>query len=517
MTNRTQHIELVFIVGFALYKAACGCGYLSAMGTVADNVGFVSTITFMVASNIAGVIVCTALVVVGGRFVSIPRLSLGTLSYIVLLVDFLVVPNFGSSIAIGLFYGMSSGFLSVVWLEVCIERTKDPALCVTCGFLFSMLLQFCVFVHELFSIYISVVPLVVSFCLFAWLIYSEKEPLDMKQCAEFTVHSKTSRIFYPALICYAVCVFVVGVSNSAVLDTSIESFMGGVDMQSANLVAAILCATLVFCNVKAPSPVRVYIVSLPVFFAVFSLIPILGENIGSHMGYLMVVCYQAIAILFAGFSVHLVNEKHLNPRVVMGICIDVSNLSLLLGLLSGTVLNIISSHQGLPLPILVAFSAIYPLGVALFFATRRKSQSQLAKVDIELNDISEPIDTSTQQLLQDFLSDEACQDNTTAVSGGKAYASEDVLAGSDCEEVKADLYMDAEVALVTRAQELAELYGLTEREEEILRYLARGRSARKIAEELFISENTVWSHIKRIYVKTDMHSRQDILDLFFSE
>ena len=527
MKQSVKHIELAFIAGFALYKAACGCGYLSAMGTVADNVGFISTITFMVANNIAGITVCSLLVIAGNRFLPAPRLALGTLTYIVLLLDFLVVPQWGSSLAIGVLYGFSSGFLSVIWLELCIERTGDGVMCITCGYLLSMLLQFFVFIYGFFSVYISIVPLVVSFCLFAWLIYSQKEPYDLSNCAQFAAHTKSSRVFYPALLCYSVCVFVVGVANSAVLDTPIESFMGGVDMQTANLLAAIVCATLVFCSVKSPSPVKVYFVSLPIFFTIFSLIPILGENIKSGAGFMMVLCYQAIAILFAIFSVRLVVDNHLNPRVVMGICIGISNLALLLGLIAGTALNIFSSHEELPLPILVAFSAIYPLGVAFFFATRRRS---IQVVDPLAADVQMRTDSQDNGVL---VSNESLQGSNG--TGSFASSNTEMLdtmnanrvdaqlntsasdSQSASEERTNELYKDAEVALVTRAQEIAAQYGLTEREAEILRYLARGRSARKIAEELFISENTAWSHIKRIYVKTDMHSKQDILDLFFEK
>ena len=44
----------------------------------------------------------------------------------------------------------------------------------------------------------------------------------------------------------------------------------------------------------------------------------------------------------------------------------------------------------------------------------------------------------------------------------------------------------------------AEDYGLTRREAEVLSYLARGRSAKVIADALFVSESTVRTHIRRI-------------------
>ena len=56
-------------------------------------------------------------------------------------------------------------------------------------------------------------------------------------------------------------------------------------------------------------------------------------------------------------------------------------------------------------------------------------------------------------------------------------------------------------------------YGLTRREAEVLPYLARGRSAKVIAEALFVSESTVRTHTRRILEKTALHSKQDLIDL----
>lgn len=60
---------------------------------------------------------------------------------------------------------------------------------------------------------------------------------------------------------------------------------------------------------------------------------------------------------------------------------------------------------------------------------------------------------------------------------------------------------------------IAAASGLTRREREILGYLARGRSARYIAEDLVLSENTVWAHIKRIYSKTGVHTKQELMSI----
>ena len=52
--------------------------------------------------------------------------------------------------------------------------------------------------------------------------------------------------------------------------------------------------------------------------------------------------------------------------------------------------------------------------------------------------------------------------------------------------------------------------GLTEREVEVLRLLARGRSQREIAQELVISPSTAHTHIVHIYEKCEVSTRASV-------
>lgn len=56
----------------------------------------------------------------------------------------------------------------------------------------------------------------------------------------------------------------------------------------------------------------------------------------------------------------------------------------------------------------------------------------------------------------------------------------------------------------------------TAREKEIAILLARGRTQPRIADMLGISENTVGTHVRHIYQKTEVHDRQQFIDLVFS-
>ena len=67
------------------------------------------------------------------------------------------------------------------------------------------------------------------------------------------------------------------------------------------------------------------------------------------------------------------------------------------------------------------------------------------------------------------------------------------------------------------AFELAEEKNLSRREEEVLQLLLKGHSKQRVAEELFVSYNTVRSHVRKVYVKCNVHSQQELINLFETE
>ena len=71
--------------------------------------------------------------------------------------------------------------------------------------------------------------------------------------------------------------------------------------------------------------------------------------------------------------------------------------------------------------------------------------------------------------------------------------------------------MTASIArkVVTLFREPDDNDALTERENEVLDQIIEGKTNRQIAEELFISVNTVAYHVKQIYEKLHVHSRAE--------
>lgn len=64
----------------------------------------------------------------------------------------------------------------------------------------------------------------------------------------------------------------------------------------------------------------------------------------------------------------------------------------------------------------------------------------------------------------------------------------------------------------SRCAAVAELYQLSPRETDILKFLAKGRNAAYIQSKLTISPHTVKSHIYNIYRKLNIHSQQKLMD-----
>lgn len=488
MRRLRQQWDIVFVVGYGLYKAAGSSGYLTAFGMVGGSAGFVSVDGFMIASTLCAVLTCLLLGLLGLRLRErVPRRGVALGAYGLLMADFALAAVMGQPWLAGALHGMASTALSVVWFALCVQKTSRPAVAVVSALLLSVALQAVVAQGDWGGAPLSVGLLALSACCLLGLC-----GLGRGEGAEGSLGGMWPRSesgFWPALLCLVVCIFVVSASNVTVMGSSLEPLFVGMDMQTTNMVGALVAAVLVFCGSSIRHPVKAYTYVLPFLFAMFSLIAIFGEGIGAVAGSVMVGSYEAIAFLFAAFSVGLAFQEKLNPYAFSPVCFGASNVALLLGLMVGAALGMLG-NRGLPLPVLVALVSLYPLGLVLLFVTRRHR-------------------TAPRRDWEGAAAGLACEEVDASVAGG-AGAEGASDGGTGAEEATDEV----ELALRHRAAEIAAAYGLTHREEEILSYVARGRSARVIAKELFISESTAWSHIKKIYAKTNRRSKQALLDLF---
>lgn len=71
--------------------------------------------------------------------------------------------------------------------------------------------------------------------------------------------------------------------------------------------------------------------------------------------------------------------------------------------------------------------------------------------------------------------------------------------------------------LKTRIDEICETYKITPREKEFIELIYKGKSNKEIAEELFLSESTVKTHIYNIFRKLDVKNRVGVICLVNGE
>ena len=62
----------------------------------------------------------------------------------------------------------------------------------------------------------------------------------------------------------------------------------------------------------------------------------------------------------------------------------------------------------------------------------------------------------------------------------------------------------------------ADEFHLTEREQEIALLVLQGTGNQSIQETLFITKNTLRTHLHNIYDKTNVHSKQELIELLLT-
>lgn len=83
----------------------------------------------------------------------------------------------------------------------------------------------------------------------------------------------------------------------------------------------------------------------------------------------------------------------------------------------------------------------------------------------------------------------------------------------DKEEEADEAAASAESYFQERCASVAKSFGLTPREAEVMALFAKGRSSSRIQEDLYLSKGTVSTHLRHIYQKMGVHSKQELLDI----
>lgn len=477
------------ILGYSLYAAANSAGYLSAMGTVEANLGFVSQLPFMMASCAAQALMAAAIALRAraGRLAE-GRVFSCTAGYVLLLLGGLAPVAVGVlfpqglasgtgmlavPVVLGVLRGVGSLLASVAWYELLVVyvRMSVPAVLLLVSAL-----------HALMGLALGAVPsgivrqlLMVGLYVASWVVarhvvtMSAGEALPVR---DFTNRASLARGagrgFAGAWLCLLVCQFVVGIANTAVFESPFASTLAGVDVDACILAATAVLAVLFVAVRHLPEPEATFKVVMPVLLVAFTATALAAGEHGSAMAYAMITCYEAIAITYSVYLVQFVRRGRYRLHAFIALTSGAASLTLLLGLGIGVGLNVLSNNHGVPLYTLLAFVAIYPLGLAFLVMQRNRTRSGLAGAD----------------------------------EGGASG-----LERPDDPAASAD-------AFARRVAAFAREHALTPRETDLCASLVRGHTVKAICESLGITENTAWTHIRSIYAKCGVKTKQGLIDLF---
>lgn len=483
--------------GFALYRFAATYLYGSGLGMYEESVGFVSDLTFVLAMNAASCISALACLVLLRAGLFGRRMASPWVASAVLLVGVVagrclegsVLSAFVASVLAGSLCGMGLFVLCAVWLDVLMAQgdATDALRQLVWGYtLYTVLVVLCEPVSNSVSSVLAALALVISAAIAQRV--RTGVPDTTSRCSTMPVSERYAVL--PVYACFFVLVGVVGLMHTSVLGSSSEYIVGAVPMWLTRVVSLALFLAIVLLMGRRFNFGVVFKVAFPIFIAIMTLLPFLGTLVRPFIGLAAIICYCVCAMLSNVFIVREGRRLELSSSLLAAIYTLGSSGCLLVGLCTGVALSAVSASFDLSLLTLLAFVAIYPLVCVLVFLLRGSGRMRSVASGFG--------DTASKARQGGMVSDGTVPDR---------------FLPSGVDDVQPDALPPARGDFEHAVMSIAEEFGLTRREREVLSYLALGRSVRFVAETLVISENTAWTHAKRIYAKTGAHGRDGLMML----
>lgn len=360
--------------------------------------------------------------------------------------------------------------------------------------------------------------------------------------------------------------FCTGVMRSlAIGDPEVGTLVNALSM------GAMLVAAVALLAVWATKSLRInvatsYRVFFPVVTTGFLLLPLLGDSYAEGLAAGLYALWSVAIVLMMIQCAQVSRDGGINPVFIYGVfggimygLHDVGFLggSVLEGLVAGSAGGAAAGGAtaaggalgGLPPLALVTIAALYLLGI-MYFIGQGGFRRVLADTDINEIEllalqrggkkgpasrvIARADSAATMTDTPSAASEASASVSEEGVEGKDAAIADPLLCAADTVGTQAESGDRAQGAphsvssgstaatregaafrdrLSKQMAAVRELYGLSAREAEVAELIARGNTVAHIAELLFVSENTVRTHSKRIYVKLDIHKRQELIDL----
>lgn len=493
--------SLAVVLGYGLFRGVNANAYLSAFASVEAPFLFVPDLFFNVVVACA-VVACSVTVIalaVRGRLkpLSMPFLLPTGLLIVgnvrALIGAFSVLPSDMALLVPGVLFGVASTMLSLVWIEVlACQEPKAIVTYIALGMLVNMVtssgLSGLTGAGQMAA---SIVLLGIMACCAAYVRRTLRATGATKRwlpvdAGSRSVQGSTERASYrdaflelgDALVAFCVLEAVIGLLNSFMLGSSVQFAGSGTVSAAGTLIGIFAFCVVVFVVQRIPRVSTVFRVLMPAIASLLVFLPFLGETYNLFFSTVLLGGYYFIALLLTYVVAEVARERRISPYVLMAAASGAARVCLAVALLGGQAAGSLpgglfgeSEHTMRFLVIIMAVIYVLSLAVVLISRDRRRRRDA---------EDAQAVESAPREALP------------VDASGGEAL-------------------------LERRCALLAARGDLTEREAEILGYLARGRTKAHIAGVLFVSENTVRSHVRNIYSKLGVHTRQQLIDALEAE
>jgi DNA-binding CsgD family transcriptional regulator/MFS family permease len=417
--------------------------------------------------------------------VSIDRLQRqGTLVFCALALVLLFVGFWSSNaltlIVAGLLAGLSIASLSVFWLSVisiysptAIRNTLTLSLVVSvaCNATFIVIPPSAV-LFVVFPI-LGLIVLAVYYLVSRAVVEPLGAPRPVAETVKIDTYKKSLWELTGPLSCALVLLLVIPTINYVALGDGLGWQTKSEFVCGAQLLATAVLFILLTLLKRSVLTVTFFIGIAPFLVIALFLFPFLDTEYRYVLLLIGSFLHFAVTILIMADCIKVAAQNHVDPAVPYGLCGAITFLITFFGerIMGGVLHSSVSRDIQM---VASAFLLIFLFGVVfLFVLSKRQEKRRL--------DTAEDASAATAVAA------------TLAQSAG---------------------HWDAGGRELECCRYLQSTYGLSDREADVLLKMLHGKNAPTIAEELFLSQNTVRSHIKRIYRTMTVHSRQELIRLF---
>ncbi len=494
---------LLLTVGYSLFRTVSYNSYVTNFTVTAESFGYISYLPFMFSASI-GIVVAAVVIFFLARFKVLKYLKL---SYVIPLVVIVLCYFFAPLLAhlvgytlflpiLGFVWGLATTMVSISFIELFTHEKSSEAIIfiLACASLFSAVIN--ALLVQLPQTACTIICIVFAL-LCVPIIWKRRNDIRVQTPQSPDTKTRSSAKVAPALqkvstiiLAYFFFELIVGLINMfAYQGASSFSISTNTPLQGM-LISSILVVIFVFVTSRTPSQSIIYLLLLPLTITVFMVLPFFGEQLGSPLSSVIYAAHVFTSMFAMFCCVDTTRTTGADAYQVAALLAGGVRVMLMIGFGLGFAFSTMFEAENYVRMGIVALSCIYLLGIVIVFWGYRNSKKR-------------GMDAGSGAGAQQ-------EDGIAGIGGVVASAG----AGDETGDKPATFSQSYEQLVADRVEELVAEYGLTNRERDVLIGLSKGKSAARIAEDLFISTSTVQGYIKTLYPKLGVNKKQQVLDLF---